>query len=86
MSEGRAVAIVGESTRVGLPAELAWLPLVPPVALPVRLLARTLDRAPAVDRLLTAAEEVADQLGWRGHADLSWSQREPVFPTGAARA
>jgi DNA-binding transcriptional LysR family regulator len=65
VSEGRAVAIVGESTRVGLPAELAWLALSPPVALPVRLLARKLDRAPAVDRLLAAAEAVADELGWR---------------------
>jgi DNA-binding transcriptional LysR family regulator len=65
VTEGRAVAIVGESTRAGLSAELAWLPLSPPVALPVRLLARTLDRPPAIDRLLTAAEEVADELGWR---------------------
>jgi hypothetical protein len=65
VSEGRAVAIVGESTRVGLPSDLAWRPLSPPVALPVRLLARTLDRAPAVDRVLAGAEEVADALGWR---------------------
>jgi DNA-binding transcriptional LysR family regulator len=65
VGEGRAVAIVGESTRVGLPAELAWLPLSPPVALPVRLLARRQDRPPAVDRLLGAAEVVADELGWR---------------------
>jgi DNA-binding transcriptional LysR family regulator len=65
VSEGRAVAIVGESTQVGLPAELAWRPLSPPAALPVRLLARKLDRTPAVDRVLAAAEEVADGLGWR---------------------
>jgi hypothetical protein len=65
VSEGRAVAIVGESTQVGLPAELAWRPLSPPAALPVRLLARKLDRAPAVDRVLAAAGEVADALGWR---------------------
>jgi DNA-binding transcriptional LysR family regulator len=63
--DGRAVAIVGESTRVVLPAELAWLPLAPPVALPVTLLARAGDRPPAVGRLLAAAEEVADTLGWR---------------------
>jgi DNA-binding transcriptional LysR family regulator len=63
--EGRAVAIVGESTVVGLPAELAWLPLSPPAALPVALLARAHDRAPAVGRLLDAAEEVAGELGWR---------------------
>jgi DNA-binding transcriptional LysR family regulator len=63
--EGRAVAIVGESTRVGLPGELVWLPLSPPAALPVALLARRADRAPAAARLLDAAEEVADELGWR---------------------
>jgi DNA-binding transcriptional LysR family regulator len=63
--EGRAVAIVGESTRVGLPAELAWVRLEPPVAFPVKLLARSLDRPPSVERLLVAAEEIADELGWR---------------------
>ncbi len=63
--EGRAVAIVGESTLAGLPAGLAWLPLAPPAALAVRLLARKLDRAPPVGRLLAAAEDVADELGWR---------------------
>jgi len=63
--EGRAVAIVGESTRVGLPAELAWVRLEPPVAFPVKLLARELDRPPAVERLLAAAEDIAAELGWR---------------------
>jgi len=65
VADGRAVAIVGESTRVGLAAGLAWVPLEPPVALPVELLARSGDRPPAVDRLLAAAEAVADELGWR---------------------
>ena len=65
VADGRAVAIVGESTRVGLAAGLAWVPLEPPVALPVELLARSGDRPPAVDRLLAAAEEIADELGWR---------------------
>jgi hypothetical protein len=65
VAEGRAVAIVGESTRVGLAAELAWVPLEPPVALPVKLLARAGDRPPAVERLLAAAEEIADELSWR---------------------
>ena len=63
--EGRAVAIVGESWRLNLPGELVWLPLTPPAALEARLLARTLDRAPALDRLLNTVEEIADELGWR---------------------
>jgi DNA-binding transcriptional LysR family regulator len=65
VADGRTVAIVGESTRVGLAAGLAWVPLEPPAALPVKLLARSQDRLPAVERLLVAAEEIADQLGWR---------------------
>ena len=62
---GAAFAIVGESTRVGVPADLTWVPLAPRAVLPVSLLARQLDRAPAVGRLLDAAEAVADALGWR---------------------
>jgi DNA-binding transcriptional LysR family regulator len=65
VAEGRAVAIVGESTRVGLPSELAWVRLEPPAALPVKLLVRAGDRQPAVARLLDAAEAIADELGWR---------------------
>ncbi len=68
VQDGRAVAIVGESTRAGLPAELAWLPLVPPASLPVQLLIRPLGRAPVVERFLAAADQVADELGWRGDA------------------
>ena len=63
--EGKAVAIVGESTLVGLPTDLVWLPLSPPAALEVRLLALGLDRAPAVERVLDTAEEIADEFGWR---------------------
>jgi hypothetical protein len=59
------VAIVGESTRTGLPTGLAWLPLSPPVALPVALLVRAGDRPPAVDRVLDTAGEIAAELGWR---------------------
>jgi DNA-binding transcriptional LysR family regulator len=65
VAEGRAVAIVGESTRAGLPVELAWVPLEPAVAFPVKLVARSRDRPPAVERLLAAAEAIADELGWR---------------------
>jgi DNA-binding transcriptional LysR family regulator len=68
VSEGRAVAIVGESTRTGLAGELAWLPLDPPAALPVTLLSRPRGRTAAVGRLLDAAEAVADELGWRDAA------------------
>jgi len=63
--DGRAVAIVGESTRVSLPPRLTWVPLRPPTALEIRLLTRALNRAPAVDRFLVCADAVADQLGWR---------------------
>jgi DNA-binding transcriptional LysR family regulator len=62
---GRAVAIVGESSRSVLPDELTWLPLSPAVTLPVSLLARESDRRPAVTRLLDAAEAIADELAWR---------------------
>jgi DNA-binding transcriptional LysR family regulator len=38
VAAGDAVAIVGESTQTGLPPDLAWRPLVPPVAFEVALL------------------------------------------------
>ena len=63
--EGDTVAIVGESTVVGLSAGLVWLPLSPPATIEVRLLARRLDRSPAVERLLEAAPDIADEFGWR---------------------
>lgn len=63
--EGRAVAIVGESTRVSVPARLTWVPLRRPAALEVRLLARALNRTPAVNRFLEVAQAIADELDWR---------------------
>ena len=63
--QGRAVAIVGESTRVSVPPRLTWVPLRGPATLEVRLLARALNRTPAVDRFLAASQQVADGLGWR---------------------
>ena len=63
--EGDTVAIVGESTVVGLSAGLVWLPLSPPATIEVRLLARRLDRSPAIERLLDAARDIADEFGWR---------------------
>ena len=50
--DGRAVAVVGESSRTVIPAALTWVALSPPRALDVALVARAGDRAPAVDRLL----------------------------------
>jgi DNA-binding transcriptional LysR family regulator len=63
--EGRAVAIVGESTHATVPPSLTWVPLRGSAALEIRLLARTLNRTPAVDAFLAAAQAVADDLGWR---------------------
>jgi DNA-binding transcriptional LysR family regulator len=62
---GQAVAIAGESSRLGLPADLVWRPLDPPAALETRLLARANGASPAAGRLLAEAEDVADELGWR---------------------
>jgi DNA-binding transcriptional LysR family regulator len=64
VTRGEAVALVGASSNVGLPAELCWLPLSPPVTLDVSLLARRHNRSPAVSRFLEAAAEVSDELGW----------------------
>jgi LysR substrate binding domain len=63
--EGRAVAIVGESTRVSVPPRLTWVPLRAPAVLAVRLLARATGRTPAANAFLAAAQEIADTLGWR---------------------
>lgn len=62
---GDAVAIVGCSSRIGLPGELVWLPIRPVAALETRLIASALGRTAAAERLLTAAEAIADERGWR---------------------
>ena len=49
-----------------LPPELTWLPLSPPAALEVAIVARAQHRSPALERLLAATAEVAAQLGWLG--------------------
>jgi hypothetical protein len=59
-----AVAIIGESSRTGLPDALCWLPLVPPASFEVGMLARRHNRSRAVDRMLDAATGIADALGW----------------------
>ena len=61
--EGRAVAIVGESSRTALAPELTWLPLRPPAALEVAIVARAHDRSPALDRLLATTAEVGRRAG-----------------------
>ena len=68
--EGRAVAIVGESSRTVLPPELTWVALSPPAALDVALVARARDRSPALERVLATAADAAAALGWLdGDAD-----------------
>jgi DNA-binding transcriptional LysR family regulator len=62
--DGRAVALVGESSRTVIPAALTWVALSPPVALEVALVVRTRDRTPALDRLLAAARGAAARLSW----------------------
>jgi DNA-binding transcriptional LysR family regulator len=64
IARGRAVAIVGESAQTGLPSELRWVPLSPPAELEIALLVRRDGRAPATDRVLEAAAEIAVSLGW----------------------
>ena len=67
--DGRAVAVVGESSRTVVPAALTWVALSPPAALEVALVVRAHDRSPAVDGLLAAARDAAARLGWLdGHA------------------
>jgi DNA-binding transcriptional LysR family regulator len=67
--DGRAVAVVGESSRTVLPAALTWVALSPPAVLEVALVVRAHDRSPALDRLLAAARDAAARLGWLdGHA------------------
>jgi DNA-binding transcriptional LysR family regulator len=70
VAAGEAVAIVGESTLAGLPADLAWVPLAPPASLAIALLVRADGRPPAVDRLLAVAADIARELDWlpAGHA------------------
>ena len=64
VAKGEAVAIIGESSRQGLPDELRWVPLSPPAALEVSLVARRYNRPAAVDRMLETAVEVSAGLGW----------------------
>ncbi len=62
--QGDVVAIIGESSRFGLPDELCWVPISPSVSLEVSLLAHRYKRSPAVARLLEAASDIGEELGW----------------------
>ncbi len=63
--QGGVVTIIGESSvSIGLPDELCWLALSPPVSFAVSLLVRSHNRSPAVDRMVDAATGIADALGW----------------------
>ena len=59
-----AVAIVGESSRLGLPEGLCWVPLHPEVRLEVSFLVRSHNRPPVVDRILDAVGAIAAELQW----------------------
>jgi DNA-binding transcriptional LysR family regulator len=63
--QGGVITIIGESsTSIGLPDELCWVPLSPPVKLEVALLTRRHQRSTAVERLLEAAAIVSADLRW----------------------
>lgn len=63
--QGGVITIIGESSvSIGLPDELCWLALSPPVSFEVSLLVRSHNRSPAADRVLDAATGIADALGW----------------------
>jgi DNA-binding transcriptional LysR family regulator len=72
---GEAVAMTGESARLGLPEGLVWRPLDPPALFETHLLARAGGANPAAARLMTVAEEVADELGWRGTPAVDAARR-----------
>jgi DNA-binding transcriptional LysR family regulator len=64
VASGAAVTIVGETGRVGLPAGLLWLPLVPATTVEIHLITRGPNRSPAIERLLKVAADTARQQGW----------------------
>jgi DNA-binding transcriptional LysR family regulator len=61
---GEAVSIVGESSRVGLPDGLCWLPVVPAATVEVGVVARRHNRSPVADRMLEDAVVIGAELGW----------------------
>jgi DNA-binding transcriptional LysR family regulator len=59
-----AVAIIGESSRVGLPPGLCLLPLSPPAAVEVSVLVRRHHRSPIVDQILKTMPTISEEFGW----------------------
>jgi DNA-binding transcriptional LysR family regulator len=64
VASGKAVTIVGETGRVGLPAGLVWLPLEPADPVQIHLITRGQNRSPAIERLVKVAVEKSRQQGW----------------------
>ena len=64
ITQGDAVAIVGESTTSELPAELCWVSVSPPACFDTSLVARGHGRSRAVDRMLEDAVQISEDLGW----------------------
>ena len=64
VASGKAVTIVGETGRVGLPAGLVWLPLEPAAAVEIHLITRGQNRSPAIERLVKVAVETSQRHGW----------------------
>ena len=64
VASGKAVTIVGETGRVGLPAGLVWLPLEPAEPVQIHLITRGQNRSPAIERLVKVAVEKSRQQGW----------------------
>ncbi len=64
--EGRAISVAGESVEPTLPGTLRWVPLSPPVSFDTSLVVRRHNRPAALELLLRAASESADELGWLG--------------------
>jgi DNA-binding transcriptional LysR family regulator len=64
VASGDAIAIIGASSRDGLPDGLCWLALEPPPTVDVSLLTRRYNRSPAVERMLDSAELIGREFGW----------------------
>jgi DNA-binding transcriptional LysR family regulator len=64
IADSDVVAIIGESSSVGLPDGLRLVALDPPVAIEVSLLVRRHNRSPVVDRILETLPAVTEELGW----------------------
>jgi DNA-binding transcriptional LysR family regulator len=64
IADGEAVAVIGESSRVGVPPELCLKPLSPPTAFEVSLLVRRYQRSPIVDQILETAPAISEEFGW----------------------